>query len=273
MGGLRNLDAYRSVVIVPHGHLHYVPFHALHDGNCYLVERVPLSYAPSSAMYDLCRRRPSYTGGALVLGHSSGGKLPSAGREAALVADTLGTTALTEEAAKRSAIERRGVETGILHIAAHGHFRTDAPLFSSIELADGPLTTADVFSMHLRASLVTLSTCESGRFTLGGGDELVGMVRAFLYAGASTLLVSQFRVDDESTAELMQTFYSTLAKGASCAQALCTAQISQISTLTRKNGTAHPLLWAGFQVIGNDRSIRWRNPAQSRGAIRRDKSA
>jgi hypothetical protein len=223
LGGLEGLDAYESLAVVPHGSLHYLPFQALFDGERYLLERLTISYAPSAALYEICCARRSHRGAALVLAHSNGGLLPSALAEAEAVAAVLGAPVYAEAAATRARIEVDGAQAGVVHIAAHGNFRADAPLFSAIELADGFMTTADVFGLHLPAALVVLSACETWR-AIVGGDELVGMARAFLYAGASTLLLSQWRVDDAATATIMERFYRKLRAGAGSAAGLRSAQ-------------------------------------------------
>jgi CHAT domain-containing protein len=209
-----------------------------------------VSYAPSAALYSLCRARGlNIEGDSLVLAHSREGRLPFVLKEAEAVAEVLGTKPYLEAGATRKLIMTAGAK-GVVHIAAHGQFRPDAPLFSSIELADGPLTTADVFDLDLGAPLVTLSACETGRAIVGGGDELVGLARAFLYAGASGLLVSQWRVDDDTTAALMTSFYKALVGGSNPAEALRQAQVAAIDRTMPQNRRPHPLLWAGFQFIG-----------------------
>lgn len=246
--------AYQALVVVPHGVLHYLPFHALHDGARYLIERLPVSYAPSAALYTACQERGQsgrHQGRALVLAHSSGGALPSVTDEAVAVGAVLRAIVRTEEMATRGALRSAGSNARTVHIAAHGRFRPDAPLFSAIELADGPLTVADVFSLRLRAELVTLSACETGRAVLGGGDELEGLARAFLYAGAGALVVSQWRVEDTTTAMLMARFYRAVAAGAGQAAALRTAQTACLNSKDALPGRSHPLYWAGFQLIGD----------------------
>jgi len=251
--GMSELDRYRSLVIVPHGLLHYLPFHALIDGERFLIERFAISYAPSATLYGVCQaraRRRRRSGPPLVLGHSAGGRLPFVLAEAESVGAVLGAPVCSEGAATRALLQEQGRRAAIIHVAAHGWFRPDAPLFSGIELADGLLSTADVFNLSLRASLVTLSACETGRAVVGGGDELAGLSRAFLYAGAAGLLVSQWRVDDASTAALMTRFYRELAGGAGPAAALRTAQTALISGELAQSDHAHPFFWAGFQVVG-----------------------
>jgi CHAT domain-containing protein len=255
LGNIEALAGAQSLVIIPHGLLHYLPFHALYDGERHLVEQYTISYAPSAAVYSICRarsRRPRHHSQALVLTHSQDDQLPFALAEAEAVAGVLGVPVRREAAATRAVLEAEGRRADLIHIAAHGQFRPDAALFSYIELADGPLTTADVFNLDLRAGLVTLSACETGRAVVGGGDELAGLIRAFLYAGAAGLLVSQWRVDDVATATLMTRVYQELARGTGAAAALRTAQIEAIAAEMHESGRGHPFYWAGFQVIGVD---------------------
>ena len=101
----------------------------------------------------------------------------------------------------------------MLHLACHGQFRPDNPLFSSLRLGDGWLTVRDAYTLDVGASLVTLSACETGVSAVAPGDELIGLVRGFFSAGAPSLLLSLWTVDDEATAELMKDFYTTLARG------------------------------------------------------------
>lgn len=251
------LDGCRSLVVVPHGPLHYLPFHALYDGERYLIERFAVSYAPSAALYRVCSARVQRQqhGRALVLAHSHGGHLPFALEEGEAVAKALRAPLHREEMATRALLESAGRRAGTIHIAAEGRFRADAPLFSHIELADGPLTTADVFNLELQAGLVTLSACETGRSLVGGGDALVGIARAFLYAGAASLLVSQWRAGDATASQLMARFYHALKQGAGAAEALRQAQIAFLSAGMPQNGQAHPFLWAGFQITGDGKRL------------------
>jgi CHAT domain-containing protein len=248
------LNAFKHLIIVPHGLLHYLPFHALFDGERYLLEQREVSYMPSSSLLRLTHRREGgglRTASALVVGHSLNGALPHALAEARRVAGRLpASTSLLEGEATRSNLEARARTAGIIHLATHGEFRIDAPLFSTLYLADGPLTATDVFNLELDASLVTLSACQSGVSGIGAGDELVGFSRAFLYAGTASLLMSLWRVEDQATASMMDRFYEGLLQGQRKPAALRQAQLALLSG-DEGEAYRHPFFWAPFFLIGD----------------------
>jgi CHAT domain-containing protein len=140
-------------------------------------------------------------------------------------------------------------------LATHGEFREDNPLFSGLEFLDGWLTTLDVFNTPLNASLVTLSACHTGRSLVGGGDELLGLMRAFLAAGADSLVMTHWAVDDHTTALLMRKFYEQLAAGQSKGTAIQMAQKALLRGLSDNISTddscfAHPFFWAPYFLVG-----------------------
>jgi CHAT domain-containing protein/tetratricopeptide (TPR) repeat protein len=243
------LSKHQKLVIVPHGPLHYLPFHALYDGRQYLLERYQVSYLPGISFLDYIRPEKDMGEGALTVGHSRQGELPNTILEANLVAELFGGETLLEGSACREPLLELAPGARMLHFACHGEFRPDNPLFSGLELADGWLTTLDVFNLRLQASLVTLSACQTGRSVIGGGDELLGLQRAFLAAGAASLVMSHWLVEDRSTAMLMKTFYQQLAGGETKAEALRTAQLN----LLLENGQpiTHPYFWAPFFLTGH----------------------
>ena len=233
------------LTVVPHGLVHRVPFHALFDGERYLLERFETSYAPSARLYALgrgqVRRNP---GRALVVGVSDP-LLPAVAREARAVRRHLpDAEVLIDGRATVAAVEGRSAGHGILHLACHGLFRSDNPMFSSLKLHDGWLTAADALRLDLTGALVTLSACESGRSEIFAGDELMGLTRAFLGAGASAMTVSLWVVQDDTTASLMEEYYDRLRDGAGPAEALRSAQ------LALKEKHPHPYHWAPFVVVG-----------------------
>jgi CHAT domain-containing protein len=164
--------------------------------------------------------------------------------EARIVAETLGRgELLLEDKACAKRLRAAASTCTLLHLATHGFFRADAPRFSALRLADGWLTASDLEEWALpHAGLVTLSACETG-VTLGRGSDRLGLARGLFRAGARCLLVSQWAVDDASTAELMAHFYGTLQAGKEAAFAL---QEAQLATLERYR---HPIYWAGFELM------------------------
>ena len=106
------------------------------------------------------------------------------------------------------------------------------------------LLLPQIYQLHLKSRLVTLSGCETGTSEVTAGDDLVGLTRGFLYAGASSLLVSLWRVFDASTATFMKHFYSQLSSGSALSDAWCHA------VLETKREWPHPYHWAPFVLIG-----------------------
>jgi len=243
------LAAYPQLVIVPHGFLHKVPFHALYDGAAYLMEGRTICYLPSASLLRYCRRpTQSLPTERVAFGYSWSGQLPAAATEAATIARLVNGVAYTEEAATRTTFQQVAATAGLLHLATHGEFRADDPLYSYLLLADGRLTTLDIFNLRLQASLVTLSACETGQSLIGGGDELLGLLRAFLYAGAASVIVSYWRVADDATHGLMTLFYQQLMAGEGKAAALRNAQQQWAATQTT---CVHPYTWAAFFLVGD----------------------
>jgi len=146
------------------------------------------------------------------------------------------------------------VVSALSQVAMHGEqdgegqaafrFKVDA---LSLKLADGQLSAVDIIGLDLPGALVTLSACETGRSVVAAGDEPLGLSRAFLYAGAGTLVQSLWRVEDDSTARLMARFYAALREGQTKGAALRAAQLSLLG-----GHGGHPYLWAPFQLIGDD---------------------
>jgi CHAT domain-containing protein len=226
--------------------LHYVPLHALFDGTDYLIDRFTVSYAPSASVLALCSGQN--TNGhkrALVLG-ASDGNAPWILREAQEVAAVLPDSRLLlgTEATGR-ALRELGPYCSQIHIATHGFFRSDNPMFSSIRLSDAHLSLYDLYNMRLPVDLLTLSGCGTGLSVVAAGDEILGLSRGLLYAGAKSLLLTLWDVHDRSTAEVMRSFYEHLRDaGENRALALRTAM------LAARRRYPHPYHWAPFVLVG-----------------------
>jgi CHAT domain-containing protein/tetratricopeptide (TPR) repeat protein len=233
------------IVIVPHGPLHFLPFHAFYDGQKYLMDEYEFSYAPSASVMKYCFEEVEIASNSPLLVGVPDENAPLIGEEIARLTRVFPHAAvLYDEQATRAAFIEKSKASSFLHIATHATFRHDNPMFSSFKLADGWFTALDLFSIVCETNLVTLSGCQSGVSEVTGGDDLLGFMRAFLYAGARSLLLSLWNVNDESTTALMAHFYREWQKGASKSSALRSAMRSV------RDEHPHPFYWAPFLLVG-----------------------
>ena len=233
----------KRLIIVPYGALHFLPFHLLFDGANYLIELYEVVILPSAGL--VLRPGSKRAPRALAIANSWEHRLPYTQGEAKMVQRIFGGRICVEERANRSTL--RAEPTQILHIAAHGHHRPDQPDLSFLQLADGQLYGDDIMQQDLSYELVTLSACETGRANVTVSEELIGIGRSFLYAGAGALVLSLWRVADMSTLTLMERLYTLLKAGESKAAALREAQKSILA----ENRNLHPAFWGAFQLVGN----------------------
>jgi CHAT domain-containing protein/tetratricopeptide (TPR) repeat protein len=235
----------RRLVIVPHGALHYVPFHALYDGEQYVTDACAVSYAPSASIYARCQQQPSGGGeGALVLGVPDD-QAPLIEAEAQAVSAVLPDARLCiGRDATEHVLRTAGRNSRIVHIASHGYFRPENPMFSGIRLGDTYLNVYDLYRLRLTADLVTLSGCATGANVAAAGDELLGITRGLFCAGAHTLLLSLWNVHDESTASLMTRLYRRIAEGVTPVDAL------RDTMHEVRAEHPHPYYWAPFVLTG-----------------------
>jgi CHAT domain-containing protein len=234
------------LIIVPHAFLHYLPFHALSDGKRYLIDDFSVSYAPSSSIFAVCQEKPGQAGdGETLVLAVPDARAPFIEEEARFVASSMGNARLFMGAeATEEQLHTYGPQSRFIHIATHGYFRQDNPMFSSIRLGNSLLSLFDLYQLQFNAELVTLSGCGTGMNVVIGGDELIGLVRGLLYAGAQTLMVSLWEVHDQSTAEFMRDFYEGYRGAANKANALRSAM------LKLKQKHRHPYYWAAFALVG-----------------------
>ena len=244
---IRNLLTGSRVVVVPHGILHHVPIHALHDGSGYLTDRFPISYAPSASLYALCQNKTATTATRSLLLGVDDPKAPWILAEVREVAAAIPEHLLfTGADATEKALREWGPASRRIHIATHGFFRTDNPMFSAVRLSDGYLSLYDIYSLRLPVDLLALSGCATGLSVVAAGDELIGLARGLLYAGARALLLALWDVQDRSTAEFMRSFYLHLEKGnTSEASAL------RAAALDLRRRYPHPYYWAPFILVGS----------------------
>jgi CHAT domain-containing protein/tetratricopeptide (TPR) repeat protein len=242
---LRPLLKGRHLIIVPHGQLHFLPFHALRNGEEYLGDAFTISYAPSATVFAICQSKPvSEKKATLILGVPDQ-RAPQILSEVQSVAGILPSPELfIGDRATGTVLRERGPECGLLHIATHGVYRQDNPVFSGIRLGDGYVNLYDLYQLKLGATLVTLSGCATGMNVVAAGDELIGLQRGLFCAGASSLMLSLWDVHDRSTSELMRLFYTNYIRTGSAASSL------QSAMQELRKQYPHPYFWAPFVLIG-----------------------
>lgn len=271
------------LTIIPHGPLGAVAFAGLQDGRGrYLLEDYTLHYAPSGTALQFTaakRRGDSRTGSILLVADPAPPRLsnldrplprlPGARAEGRAIAGLVPAARLARfegNAAHESAVRTASAGKAVLHFATHAIVRDDDPFSSFLALApvepdgDGLLTAQEIYRLRLDADLVVLSACRTagGRVT---GDGIATFARAFIYAGAPSIVASLWDVADEPTNRLIPLFYRSWLGGASKARALRTAQLRLLDELRRGalrietpaglvSLPEHPLFWAGFSLIG-----------------------
>jgi CHAT domain-containing protein len=275
-----------SVIVVPDGSLHLVPFAAVPDKSGHpWMKSVAVTLAPSATVFHMLRiskrttdpPRP-FLGVAYSPEHHEGGAqnqqvatrgidsqisnlkpLPFAREEVQAAARVAGkdSVLLVDDAASESAVKSQPLQDfRIIHLAAHGFGNLTEPDRAGLVLAtgdpkeDGLWQAREIRQSRLAADLVTLSACETGTGRLQGEEGIMNLARTFLIAGAKSVVASLWDVDDRSTATLMTHFYQQIANGNDITQALRQAQLGM---LTEFGADMQPYYWAGFTVIGDGR--------------------
>ncbi len=240
------------------GILNYVPFEALQNDGRYLIEDYAIAYAPSATVLKQCMDMERHgRSSVLALGNPNlqnpAFRLINAEEEVqALSALFEKADVLTGDAANERAVQERAGQYDVLHFACHGELNLDDPMLTSLRLSpdgenDGYLHAGEVFDLDLWASLVVLSACNSGVGELYEGNELMGLTRSFLYAGAPSIIASLWTVDDRSTAFLMREFYKNLGS-MNKAEALRQAKLATMKQYPS------PFHWAAFCLQGDYRN-------------------
>ncbi len=235
----------RHLIIAPHGVLHSLPFQALFSGQEYLIDECTVSYAPSASIYALCQMRSTRRNcKSLILGVPDDAT-PFVHEEVTSIASRLpNAQLLLGPHATSERLREMGKQSQFIHIATHGHFRRDSPMFSGIKLGGSYLSLYDLYRLELPAELITLSGCSTGVNVVTAGDELLGLARGLIHAGAETSLLTLWDVQDRSTAQLMTSFYHRLVCGETKADALRQA-MQQL-----RSEHPHPYHWAPFILVG-----------------------
>jgi CHAT domain-containing protein len=257
---LKDIVAPESVelVIVPHDFLHYLPFQALvTQDDKYMIEKYPINYLSSASLLQyVVEKRKEAKESLLAFGNPTLGSasedLVFAEREVNDISAYFPKSEIyIKKAATRGKLRQRSADFSVLHFATHGQLNDANPMESSLRLAldgtdSGRLTTRDIFNLDLKASLVVLSSCETALGTIASGDEVIGFTRAFIYAGAPSVVTTLWEINDQTTSLLMQDFYKNLMTR-NKSEAL---RISQINLMKKY---PHPYYWSPFMLSGDYR--------------------
>ncbi|MBN2444206.1 MAG: CHAT domain-containing protein, partial [Spirochaetales bacterium] len=241
------------IYFIPHGVLHNFPLHALLLSGEPIIQWCSVAYAPSLSILKFCQNKGSRKiksitsyGVAFSENETIDEHIESIfENEAVAVAQLFnGKSYLNKEVTKKCVLDTVSNQD-ILHFSCHGFYHNINVLESGLKLYDDKFTVEDIFNLQLNCELVTLSACESGINQAKTGDELLGLIRSFLYAGTPSIVASLWIVNSTSTYEFMKEFYSQLQNGVDKAQALRQAQL-----FLRKK-YEHPYFWAPFILIGD----------------------
>ena len=253
---------YDELVIVSDGVLCFTPWAAV-------VESIRIRTVPSLTSYQLISRVPEgyhKKTGALLVGNpclneveKPPPEVPFAQEEVEMIASVLNTRPLTGREATKAEVIKRMSSVGLIHIAAHGNDRTGEIALSPNpgwtsefpQKTDYILKMSEVQAANLRARLVVLSCCHSGRGRILKGEGVVGIARAFLAAGARSVLVALWAIDDEATMVFMKSFYQHLKEGKTASDAVHQA----MKSLRESEKFSEVRHWAPFQLIGDDVKI------------------
>jgi CHAT domain-containing protein len=222
-----------------------------------LIDNYSITYLPSVSAWPYIKQNVGKANAnPLIIGNPVTNNadlepLPFAESEAQAIAGLYRTTPLIGKNATESAVQSQVGRAGVLHLAAHGSYNTIDPMYSAIYLApdeqnDGLLETHEIYGLDLKhTDLVVLSACDTQLGELSTGDELVGLTRAFLFAGTPSVISSLWSVDDKATQLLMEKFYTYWRSGKGKAEALRQAQMDVRAEYP------NPYYWAGFVLNGD----------------------
>jgi CHAT domain-containing protein/Tfp pilus assembly protein PilF len=272
-------DPGSRLTIVPHGPLFRLSFAALRDETGrYLVESYTLHYVPAAAVLEFTEKKkraaldrsPQY----LLIADPSGltagpdgkplARLPGSRREVNAIAQLLpsgAVTTLVGAEARSERVRAHVADKTVIHFATHAVLRDDDPFGSLLALSQGGrLTARDIYELDLNADLVVLSACRTGLGSISG-DGVIGLTRAFFYAGTASIVATLWEVADEATLQLVPEFYRSLPRLNDKSRALRAAQLrllaalrqGQVRVKTEAGDFAlpeDPIFWAAFVLIG-----------------------
>jgi CHAT domain-containing protein len=234
------------VIFIPANQMHYLPFHALFDGERFLMQNHEISYAPSATVLQNSLQKERAQPKSALLVAFADEYAPEVETEIERIGELFAKSVrLKNKKATFKNIRKHAKNADVVHLACHARFRPDNPLFSALSLSGESLSVRDARRLDLKNKLIVLSACETGLNKIENGEEVIGLARGFLSAGAASLILSLWTVNDRSTLDLMTAFYERLLAGSNPAKALRFAQTKLLES------NFHPYFWSPFFLTGN----------------------
>ena len=284
---LADYKVAKRLVIVPDKQLGFIPFDALvtnlvhnpgYNSLAYLIKKYTLMQHQTVGLYIDQQHRheetsepfigfaPDFDENELLIVannqlRSELQPLPFAKKEVETISIMLDGVEVIGASASESYLKNKAASFNILHLATHAIIDEDNPLYSKLVLAfedsttteDGELHSYEIYGMKLNCALVTLSACNTGTGKYLDGEGIFSLGRSFLLAGAESVLTSLWEVSDQSTSQIMESFYMNIKKGATSPEALREAKLNYLKTSDLL--TANPHYWAGFVFIGQSEKV------------------
>ena len=253
---LEALQDIRMVYFIPHGWLHLLPLHALTVGGEPFIVQKAAAYAPSAAMLARTLERrtsPTRIHSALVVGYTPSNETlerESLLGEAGDLAAYFMTSSHLDEESALPLLEKPLAEAGLAHFSCFGYLNGNDPLASSVQLAGGTITVREWMSHRLQAELVTLSACQAGFSNINSSNDISGLSRALLYAGARSNLLTLWSVVGQTTRQWMNSFYRK-AWSPDGQPLVSKALAFQQAVLALREQQPDPYYWAPFILIGD----------------------
>jgi CHAT domain-containing protein len=234
----------KHLVIVPHYELNHLPFQVLlnPETNQSLGEIFQISYAPSSSILMGLNRIENLKNKKIIaIGNSI---MTDGNKEIKSIEKLYPNKVSIFNSITKEKLFKEIKGHNVVHISTHGKYEPTSPMLSYLELKNLNFTASEMFGMPLeKNSLVVLSACETGKVQFTQSNETLGMVRALLYAGADSLLLSSWKVDEQITALWMENFYKF-------ARTETLVESARLALIEIKKKHPHPHYWAGFSMIG-----------------------
>ncbi len=260
----------KRIIINPDGELYRLPFELLHVDTTYLIEQYKISYTsnlgfihpdiePHHNQQKLAIYVPDYAQNSVasVTRTSNISTLEGAKQEAELIAELFPSTIYSGSNLSKQDFVTSASKAGLLHLAMHTKVDNETPELSQLlfnDTNDNNLYLEELYGLNLSADLAVLSACNTGLGKENAGRSMESFQRAFTFAGVPATVASLWEVPDQSTRQIMESFYKYLKRGDTKSKALQLAKLDYINN-TSQPKLKQPYYWAGFVLYGEDKPV------------------